>query len=99
MKNKEKIFYFIIFIIIIIYLYLYFCLKQEFNFAVKNYSVTITRDDFSKILTTVLALISAVAFWLQFNRSTRLNESNYIMNMNSQFISKSPNLHCVGKQC
>ena len=44
-------------------------------------------DPMSKIITTSLALISAVAFWLQFKRTERLNESNYIMNLNHQFVN------------
>ncbi len=43
-------------------------------------------DPLVKVISTTLALISAVAFWLQFKRQERLNESSYIMNMNNQFI-------------
>ena len=43
-------------------------------------------DPLVKVISTTLALISAVAFWLQFKRQERLNESSYIMNLNNQFI-------------
>lgn len=41
----------------------------------------------TKIITTILALVSAIAFWLQFDNKARLDESSYIMNLNNQFIS------------
>lgn len=44
-------------------------------------------DTFSKVLTTCTALISAVAFWLQYKKNSKLTEANYIMNLNQQFIS------------
>lgn len=44
-------------------------------------------DPLSKRLTTITALISAVAFWLQFKRTERLNEASFIMNFNNHFIS------------
>ena len=72
MKNKDKIFYVGIIIVLVIFAVL------SFNFGVERVA---------KILTTITALISAVAFWLQFKRSERLNESSYIMNLNNQFIS------------
>ena len=38
-------------------------------------------------LTTLFAIVSALAFWLQFKKTERLNESNYVMNLNNQFIN------------
>ena len=38
-------------------------------------------------ITTTTALIAAVTFWLQLKRTENLNEANFIMNMNNQFIS------------
>ncbi len=72
MNNKEKKFYIIIFVVVIVYIIATFFLDV---------------DPLSKRITTVTALISAVAFWLQFKRAERLNESSYIMNLNNQFIS------------
>lgn len=72
MNNKEKKYYIAIFIVVLAYLVTTFFLDIE---------------PLSKRITTVTALVSAVAFWLQFKRTERLNESNYIMNLNNQFIS------------
>ncbi len=41
----------------------------------------------STILTTIAALIAAVAFWLEFKRNENLHEANFIMSLNDQFIS------------
>jgi len=71
MVNKEKKFYIAILIVVVAYL------------IASNY---LNVDTFSMRITTVTALISAVAFWLQFKRTERLNESNFIMNLNDQFI-------------
>ena len=70
MKSRKK-YYIAILIVVIVYL------------VASNY---LNIDTFSKRITTVTALISAVAFWLQFKRTERLNESNFIMNLNNQFI-------------
>ena len=43
--------------------------------------------DFSTVITTSTALIAAVTFWMQLKRTESLNEANFIMNMNNQFIS------------
>lgn len=50
-------------------------------------------DSFTKRITTTTTLIAAVAFWLQFKRTERLNESNYIMNLNNQFIANKEMSH------
>jgi len=50
-------------------------------------------DSFTKRITTSTTLIAAVAFWLQFKRTERLNESNYIMNLNNQFIGNKDMSH------
>ena len=41
----------------------------------------------SSVLSTVTALIAAVAFWMQLKRTENLDEANFIMNLNEQFIS------------
>lgn len=70
-RNRELKFYIAILIVVTAYL------------ICSNF---VNVDVFSKRITTVTALISAVAFWLQFKRTERLNESSYIMNLNNQFI-------------
>lgn len=72
-RNHHKESYFYLAIILFCVLYLF----ASFYFNV---------DVLSKRITTVTALISAVAFWMQFKRTERLNESNFIMNLNNQFI-------------
>ncbi len=71
MKREVK-FYVAIGIVVIAYIILSFYLPV---------------DSFSKRITTVTALISAVAFWLQFKRTERLNEASYIKDLNNQFIN------------
>lgn len=70
-RNKEYIYFLMIFILVSVYLIISFIIPEEI---------------ITKRLTTVIAIISAVAFWLQFKRAERLNESNFIMNLNNQFI-------------
>lgn len=72
MINREKKYFIAIVVIVFIYLLLSFHLSV---------------DPLSKRLTTITALISAVAFWLQFKRTERLNEASFIMNFNNHFIS------------
>ena len=38
-------------------------------------------------ITTTTAIIAAVTFWMQLKRTENLNEANFIMNLNNQFIS------------
>ena len=71
-KNRDTKFY----IFILCAVVLYWILSYHFPF-----------DEFTKRITTTTTLIAAVAFWLQFKRNERLSESNYIMNLNQQFIS------------
>ncbi len=46
-------------------------------------------DDITKRITTATTLIGAVALWLQLKRGERLNESNFIMNLNKEFVSNA----------
>lgn len=39
-------------------------------------------------ITTTTALIAAVTFWLQLKRTQNLNEANFIMNLNKQFLDR-----------
>lgn len=41
------------------------------------------------IITTILAIIAAVAFWMEFRSNERINEALLIMELNDQFISNS----------
>lgn len=72
MRNRETKYYVAILLIVAAYLI----------------SSFIWGDDIlTKRVTIVTALVSAVAFWLEFRRTERLNESSFIMNLNNQFIS------------
>ena len=44
---------------------------------------------FDETITTVLAIIGAVAFWMEFKNNDYLNESQFIMELNNQFISNA----------
>ena len=52
-------------------------------------AIMVFRDisSLSTILTTITTLIAAVAFWMQLKRSENLDEANFIMDLNDQFIS------------
>ena len=56
-------------------------------------SFHLSLDPFTKRITTTITLIGAVTFWLTFKRTERLNESNYIMNLNNQFITNKDMSH------
>lgn len=83
MKNRDTKFYIIIFGVVIVYWIVSF-----------HPPFYLTFDEFNKRITTTTTLIAAVAFWLQFKRTERLNESNYIMNLNQQFISNKDIRKC-----
>ncbi len=72
-KNKEIKFYFAIVMVVILYL-IAICF-------ISNVS------ELSTILTTITALIAAVSFWMQLKRQENLDEANFIMSLNDQFIS------------
>lgn len=44
-------------------------------------------NDFATIVTTILAIVAAVAFWMEFRSNERINEAQLIMELNDQFIS------------
>jgi len=72
-KNKEFKYYFVIVLVVASYL------------IAAYYSSDVSA--LSTILTTVTALIAAVAFWMQLKRTENLDEANFIMSLNDQFIS------------
>lgn len=47
----------------------------------------ITDNAYIEIITTVLAIVAAVAFWMEFRSNERINEAQLIMELNDQFIS------------
>lgn len=73
MKDKRERKYYVI-IVIIVCLYWF---ATEF---------IVETPAFSTRITTTTTLIAAVTFWLQFKRTEKLNEANFIMNLNKQFI-------------
>jgi len=42
---------------------------------------------YANAVTTVLAIVAAVAFWMEFRSNERINEAQLIMELNHQFIS------------
>ena len=73
MKNKESKYYIAIVIVVVLYLW------ASYSFE----DIT----TLSTVITTSTALIAAVAFWMQLKRTENLDEANFIMNLNEQFIS------------
>lgn len=43
--------------------------------------------DYTTSITTIIAIIAAVAFWMEFKNTKRLNESRYVVDLNNQFLS------------
>lgn len=72
MNKNERKYYIIIFILVIVYWFV---------------SFHVPLDEVTKRITTTTTLIAAVTFWLQLRRTERLNESNYIKDLNNQFIT------------
>lgn len=73
MKNKREIKYYILIVLLVA---LYWCITHFFS----------DPPALSTRITTTTALIAAVTFWMQLRRSENLNEANFIMNLNNQFI-------------
>ena len=46
-------------------------------------------NEFASIVSTVLAIIAAVAFWMEFRSNERINEAQLIMELNDQFVSNA----------
>lgn len=46
-------------------------------------------ENFNEVANTVIIIVGAVAFWLEFKNNGYLNESQFIMELNNQFISNS----------
>lgn len=73
-----------------------FCEKKEIKYQVAILVIVVLYligsfyydiDSLSKRISTVTTIIAAVAFWLQFKRTEKLNESSYLMNLNNQFVN------------
>lgn len=73
MEKREIKYYVLIFALVSTYLYL-----------IHN---VVEMPPFANAVTNMLALVSAVTFWLQLKRTERINEASYIMNLNNQFIT------------
>ncbi len=43
-------------------------------------------EEFDEVVNTVIVIVGAVAFWLEFKNNGYLNESQFIMELNNQFI-------------
>lgn len=72
-KNKEFKYYVAIVLVVVLYL-----IAVYFSSDISTLST---------ILSTITALIAAVAFWMQLKRTENLDEANFIMSLNEQFIS------------
>lgn len=72
-KNREAKYYIAIVLVVALYL-----IAVYFSEDVSTLST---------VLTTVTALIAAVAFWMQLKRSENLDEANFIMDLNDQFLT------------
>lgn len=50
-------------------------------------------DIFTNIIATVLAIVAAVAFWMEFRSNERINEAQLVMELNNQFINNENMSH------
>lgn len=73
MNKKERKYLWIIILLVLMYL-LTLVSDKDIN-------------EVSTVLTTIMALIAAVSFWLQLKRTENLDEANFIMSLNDQFVS------------
>ena len=78
-KSKESIFLICMAVVIIGYFVLLVLYKTD--------AISPNIDPVSKVVSTLTTLIAAVAFWLQFKRTERLNEANFIKDLNNQYIT------------
>ena len=74
MKNKKEIKYYI-------WIVLFVGAYWVFTEMIPDKPAISTR------ITTTTALVAAVTFWMQLRRTENLNEANFMMNLNNQFIS------------
>jgi len=74
MKNKREIKYYIIIVLLV-----------AAYWGVTHFMSE--QPAISTRITTTTAIIAAVTFWMQLKRTENLNEANFIMNLNNQFIS------------
>ena len=44
-------------------------------------------DAFTNIVATILAIVAAVAFWMEFRSNEQINEAQLVMELNNQFIT------------
>lgn len=48
---------------------------------------------YAEIISTVLAIIAAVAFWMEFKSNEQINEAQLIMELNNQFVTNPQFTH------
>ena len=41
----------------------------------------------TEVISTILAIIAAVAFWMEYKSNERVNEAKLIMELNDQFVT------------
>lgn len=44
-------------------------------------------DSASEIVVTILTIIAGVAFWLEYHHNSKVNEAQFVMELNNQFIT------------
>ena len=74
MTSKHRKPYFITIISVAVFVAAYFYLR------------TVT-DTASEIIVTVLTIIAGVAFWLEYHHNSQVNEAQFIIDLNNQFLT------------
>ncbi len=44
-------------------------------------------SDASEVIVTVLAIVAGVSFWLEYHRNSQINEAQFIVELNNQFLN------------
>ena len=44
-------------------------------------------SDASEIIVTILAIVAGVAFWLEYHHNSKVNEAQFVMELNNQFLT------------
>lgn len=74
MTSKHRKPYYITIIAVILFVAAYFYLRTVTNTA-------------SEIIVTVLTIIAGVAFWLEYHHNSQVNEAQFIIDLNNQFLT------------
>lgn len=74
-RLKRNTPYYISFIAMIVFIGVYLYLRN------------INPDSASDVVITILAIIAGVAFWLEYHHNSKVNEAQFVMELNNQYVT------------